>query len=331
MDRVAGLTPSQRSELFQATAEAQGLVPAAVEKDFWVCWVLKKIYSNATLADQLLFKGGTSLSKCFALIERFSEDVDLVLDWRLITDENPYDERSNRQQDMFNKRFELAAQDYIVGALKQALAAAFGDVGQLVARDVGRKELVFQYPSAFSSDYIRPEILIEVSPMSAMAPSRELVIQSYSAKHFPAQFSDTDISVRTIEARKTFWDKITILHAEAHRPTNKDLPTRYSRHYYDIYQMLNTWVKGDALADLALLKDVAAFKNKFYPQGWAKYRDIIEGSVQLLPQEHSNARLSSDYKSMQEMIHGNYPEFSEVMAAIKEFETELNDALIVER
>lgn len=84
MDKVAALTDAQRSELFEATAGAMGIHPAVAEKDFWVCWVLKKLFASPELKDKLVFKVGTSLSKVFKLIDRFSEDIDLVLNWELL-------------------------------------------------------------------------------------------------------------------------------------------------------------------------------------------------------------------------------------------------------
>ncbi|MBM4076252.1 MAG: nucleotidyl transferase AbiEii/AbiGii toxin family protein, partial [Planctomycetes bacterium] len=84
MDKVATLPPRERSELFEQAASRRGVRAAIVEKDFWVCWILKKLFSNEELKSRLVFKGGTSLSKVYRLIDRFSEDVDLVLDWRLL-------------------------------------------------------------------------------------------------------------------------------------------------------------------------------------------------------------------------------------------------------
>ena len=84
MDRVALFTAAQRRELFQETAARLGMSPAVVEKDFWVCWVLKQLFSKRDLKDRMVFKGGTTLSKVFGLIDRFSEDIDLVLDWQLL-------------------------------------------------------------------------------------------------------------------------------------------------------------------------------------------------------------------------------------------------------
>src|SRR5712691_10935201 len=109
MDKVAHLPTDQRRDLFRESAARRGMSPAIVEKDFWVCWVLKKLFTDADLKDRMVFKGGTTLSKVFRLIDRFSEDIDLVLDWRLLGYgpelENPSQAfQSNTQQDRFNKQ-----------------------------------------------------------------------------------------------------------------------------------------------------------------------------------------------------------------------------------
>ena len=98
MKEIADLNAQDRSELFNETARIKGIIPAAVEKDFWICWVLMRIYTHPRLSELLRFKGGTSLSKCFGVIERFSEDIDLILDWKALTQTDPTQERSNTQQ-----------------------------------------------------------------------------------------------------------------------------------------------------------------------------------------------------------------------------------------
>lgn len=89
MDKFACLSAVQRRELFSEAAARLGMTPAVVEKDFWVTWALNRLFANPTLARLLMFKGGTSLSKVYGLIERFSEDIDLILDWRVLGGDDP--------------------------------------------------------------------------------------------------------------------------------------------------------------------------------------------------------------------------------------------------
>ncbi len=113
MDKVARLSQKDRSDLLAETAAAMRTTPAITEKDFWVVWVLSRIFANADLARILKFKGGTSLSKAFNLIGRFSEDIDLILDWREVTQGNPHAERSKSQQIKFNEATNAEAIKYI--------------------------------------------------------------------------------------------------------------------------------------------------------------------------------------------------------------------------
>ena len=118
MESVALLSAAQRAELFKETAARKGMTPAIVEKDFWVCWTLGRLFAHPELSPLLMFKGGTSLSKVFNLIERFSEDIDLILDWRVVIGEDdPLAERSATKQELLNKTIEAKAVDYIGGEM----------------------------------------------------------------------------------------------------------------------------------------------------------------------------------------------------------------------
>lgn len=326
MDGVAELTTKERSDLFELTSNKINLPATAVEKDFWVCWVLKKIFGTEELSSQLLFKGGTSLSKCYGLIERFSEDIDLILDWERLTDEDPYAERSNTRQDRFNKNMEVLAQDYIRNELLPSLTSVVTPLCETSIHSVRAKSIVITYPRAFPSSYIKPEIELEIGPMSAMVPNQDVTIRSFCSDVAPKLFNDPYVLVRAIEAKKTFWDKVTILHVEAHRPEDKQQQARYSRHYYDLYQMINSPVCEEALADINLLKNTVAFKAKFYPQGWANYQAARDGNFSLVPPVHISKTLERDYEQMKEMIFGNYPTYNEIMETIAEFEIRLREA-----
>jgi len=177
MDKVAALKPGQRSQLFQETASQRGMSAAVVEKDFWVCWVLKQIFSDPQLQTRLVFKGGTSLSRVFGLIERFSEDIDLILDWRLLGygpgQQDPYaNQPSNTRQDYFNAEFNERAAQYIAETLSPQLGKLFRRCPQVrVAVDPNEPQVVnVEYPAAFSLDYLRPQVRLEIGPLASFVP-----------------------------------------------------------------------------------------------------------------------------------------------------------------
>jgi len=325
MDKVALLTLEERKELFSETAAQKSMSAAVVEKDFWVCWSLSKIFAHDELAKQLMFKGGTSLSKVFHLIERFSEDIDLILDWRIVSGENPNDERSKSKQDKFNKATNKNTQVYIAGDLLTMVRSVTASVCSCSIDANDPYVINIQYPAAFSDEYLRPEIRLEIGPLASWFPSDEYTIQPYAAEVFPDVFNQADCQVKAIKAERTFWEKVTILHQEAHRPEGKVQPARYSRHYYDLAMMANSDVKDEALASMEQLANVVAFKIRFYPSGWSHYETAVPGTLKLIPSEHVLKALKSDYVSMQNMFFGAYPPFEKMMQTLKDLEDEINN------
>ncbi len=234
MDRVARLAAAERSALFSETAARMRTTPAVVEKDFWVTWVLDRLFQQPELARLLMFKGGTSLSKVYRLTERFSEDIDLILDWRVLGGEDPLAERSKAQQEKLNEAINAQALAYIGGELLARVAAALGDVCRCEIEKTDPHVINIRYPGAFPDRYLRPEVRLEISPLASWLPHEERLISCYAAKAFPQVFARRECLVRVIRAERTFREKATILHHEAHRPEGSPQPPRYSRHYYDL-------------------------------------------------------------------------------------------------
>ncbi len=329
MDKVASLAPAERKDLFQETATRRGMSPAIVEKDFWVCWVLKKIFSAPSLRKHVVFKGGTSLSKVFGLIDRFSEDIDLILDWRLLGyglgNLDPYENlSSNTQQDRFNREFNEKAAKYIADTLCPQLPELLASCPSVrVSIDPDDGQLVhIAYPAAFSEKSLRPEIRLEVGPLASFVPSKSHTITPFAAQEFPNVFDSPGCPVVAIAAERTFWEKATLLHQQAHRANA--IPARYARHYYDMVRLAKSRAKISALADLLLLEDVVAFKSRFYRCSWARYEDAKPGSLRLVPDQIRLKELSADYKEMELMIYGDVPPFEEIIRALRELENEIN-------
>lgn len=329
MNRVAALSAEQRNELFSLTAERRGMASVAVvEKDFWVCWTLKHLFEHPKLSNLLIFKGGTSLSKVFALIDRFSEDIDLILDWRVVTNEDPLAERSKTQQGRLNNEVNKKARDYIAEKLMPLLEQALGLHCSLEVlsgeKDLGHIVRV-KYPETTEAGNLLPYIQLEIGPLASWLPHTRHKIKPYAAEDFPEQFDNVECLVCAIDAERTFWEKATILHHEAHRPESSPVPLRYSRHYYDLYLMAQEEsVKVGALGDLTLLESTVAFKKKFYPRAWAKYDLAKPGSFKLIPQARALKEMREDYMAMQDMIFGRRPSFDEIVTGLSELEAEIN-------
>lgn len=329
MKSVANLPVAERGVLFRNTAEKLNLAEAVIEKDFWVCWTLDYLFHDSPWKDQLAFKGGTSLSKCFGLIHRFSEDIDLILDWRLVgcEIEEPWAERSRTQQDKFNKavnaRTEVFLAEEFAAKLEEDFQKLLRDDFQVSIDALDPQTVCFAYPRLFSEGALLPVIRLEVGALAAWTPTREATVTPFAAEQYPQVFRAPGTSLRTVSPERTFWEKVTILHKEAFR-TNGRFPPRYSRHYYDLWCMAGSPVKDAALRDPDLLRQVVEFKDRFYPSGSAHYELAKPGTMRLLPPENGLPVLWADYGHMRNMIFGEKPEFDEILRVLRTLEAEIN-------
>ena len=330
MRKIANLQEKDLQDLFQNTASSMGIHSAVVEKDFWVCAILDYLFHRSPWKDAIAFKGGTSLSKAYHLIKRFSEDVDLILDWRVLDYglNEPWEQRSNTRQDTFNKeantRTELFLEETFCPSIRADLTKEYGDQARIFIDDTDSQTVVFAYPRTFSNIAILPTIRLEIGALAAWTPTCFAEIAPYVAEVYPDLFEQKATSILTVAPERTFWEKATILHHEANRPESSKMPPRYARHYYDLYQMSATLVKIRAFEQLDLLQKVVDFKMKFYPRSWAQYEKAVPGTLKLIPPSYRFAELEADYVAMQDMIYGDIPSFKAVIEAIEGLERECN-------
>ncbi len=329
MLKVVTMDAAERAALIELGASEMGLPEAIVEKDLWVCYLLDHLFHRSEFKDSVIFKGGTSLSKAFGLIERFSEDVDLILDWRLIgyrVDE-PWEERSNTKQDRFKLDTVERTDAYLAGtfapALKAGLSAELGIEADVRVGDA-EETVLFAYPRLFSSEATLDVVKLEIGPLAAWTPSRSATVTPYVAELHPQLFSSPSTTVATAAPERTFWEKATILHQEANRPATKAMPRRYARHYYDMFRLARSDVAERAIAQPELLAKVVAFKEKFYRTPWSKLADARPGTLRLSPQPERVAELEADYDSMRPMIFGGAPAFADVLESMAELERRIN-------
>jgi len=267
MKSVAKLSVEDRAQLFLTTAVQMGMQPAVIEKDFWVCFMLDYLFCDCEYKKAFVFKGGTSLSKSYHIIERFSEDIDLILDWRkILNDTDPWSDRSKTKQDQFNKAANAKAaefyRDELIPNLNKELSDMLGEGSWLKVADEDEMVINFWYPQAFASGYLRTAIRLEIGPLAEWLPSHETKIESFAAQYYPKVFSKPQTSILTIDVERTFWEKVTILHKIANFPEGKVFPKRYARHLYDVYKMGNSWVKEKSFERKDLLEKDIVFKQK---------------------------------------------------------------------
>lgn len=311
-----------------------GLPPTLVEKDFWVCWLLKQLFTIKEFDGWFVFKGGTSLSKCFNLIQRFSEDIDIAVNFEnlgFVGEKDPRrmalsrTKRANLLNEMLSACHRYIAHDFI-DLLTSRLEDILEEDWQLQISSSDQNIVEFGYPASIEAqlDYIRPRVILELGTHAEPVPNEKCDISPFAAEHFPQLFSEPECSIATVVTRRTFWEKATILHAEYHRPLDKPIPLRYSRHYADVAAMSQTQVADEGLADFGLLKSVTNHKDLFYHSGWAKYNRARPGSFHLIPREERLASIGHDYQEMSAMFFGEPPKLKTILEQLSELEKRIN-------
>ncbi len=327
MRDFARRSAKDRRDLFTATSQLMHVHEAIIEKDFWVCWVPDYLFHESPWKDKLIFKGGTSLSKAYRAIERFSEDIDLILDWKLLgyAADEPWEDRSSTQQDIFGKEANSRTAEYLMQTFAPAMATDLKNrLGTEIEIWTEDQSVIIGYPRAFSLESIRPRIILEIGPLAESVPNEQRDICPFAAEKFPRLLTRGNTLVKTVVAERTFWEKATILHQEAHRGDDKPLPARYSRHYYDLYRLSRLPIKTSALNEIGLLNQVVRFKMKFYRCPWAKFEEARPGSLILQPALYHITELRKDYDSMKSMLFGAVPAFNEIINGLKNLEIEIN-------
>jgi hypothetical protein len=344
MDSVALLPAGDRAALFGETGAGRGVANTIIEKDFWVCWTLRRLFSlQEEAAASLVFKGGTSLSKAFGIIGRFSEDIDLSFnrtDLGYSGDRDPEKEGISRKKSgQLIDDLVADVERHIAGQLLPALRAAIvHQLGEprngewsLVVDDADAQTVNFHYPPSLPAAdyqgmaYITPRVKLELGARADPWPAEQKNIRPYAADDFPDFFSDPDTTVTVLSARRTFWEKATALHAEVHRPAASATPQYFSRHYYDLAMLLDSYEGRAAAADLELLATVAKHKAVFFRSGWASYDRARPGTLRLVPSEARIKDLRADYRAMAPMMFDDTPpSFDDILAAIAEFQERVN-------
>jgi hypothetical protein len=343
MDDVARMQAKDRADLFAAAAAQRGLSPEIIEKDFWVCWMLKRLFAMPNEPAGLIFKGGTSLSKVYGAIRRFSEDVDLSFDrkglgFKGATDPAASKTRKARDRslDALSAKCRAFVEDTHLPLLAAAIANALRPgtsvewALSLAGEDEQGQTVLFQYPlmgrtrRADAPAYIQPGVRLEFGARSEHWPAIEATVQPYAADELSALFKDPKCQVRVLAGERTFWEKATLLHMWHHAPADKHFRDRQSRHYYDVVCLYDHDVGRRAVENPALLSEVARHKSVFFPAAWARYDLAKPGSLRLVPPPSRLPELERDYGKMREMIFEAAPTFVELIARLEQIEVAIN-------
>jgi hypothetical protein len=334
-----------RRDLFIGAGNRLGTAVQNIEKDFWVCWTLDALFNGLPAGGpRLLFKGGTSLSKGYGLIERFSEDIDITVFRDDIDQPATVEELealSRKKRGARLDAIKAACQGYINGHLLEQLQALLQQTLDTanVAPDSARLEtdpddadgqsLLLWYPTvtADGNAYIRRAIKIESGAKSALDPHAPLVIRPYITEDVPTLKLAVE-NVTTVDPGRTFWDKVVILHGLRrwweHRHELKGGGQRVSRHYYDVYRLLQSDAGTGAADDRLMAADCVRHALLFFNRPHFDLNSAVPGTFSLTPHDEMLADLQRDYDAMTGMIFGPIPQIGTVIATIAELEQRLN-------
>ena len=243
MVKIARLSNEERSIIFNNVAYEMGVNAAIVEKDYWVSLTLYFLFLKSSFKNNIIFKGGTCLSKVYNVIDRFSEDIDLILDWRLLGYEKdePWISRSKTKQLKFiddsNNRLFAFLKNEFLSQFKIEFSEYLGFEANVYINENDSGVILFDYPKLYFNDSILRSICLEIGILAEWNPQKKAYSKPYVADFYPQLFNVKDIMVNATTLERTFWAQATILHQDANRPENSKLPSRYSRHYSDIYRI----------------------------------------------------------------------------------------------
>ena len=340
-NEVISSTPSEQLDLFLTTANRLGAPVGNIEKDFWVCWTLNALYHERPMGGpRLLFKGGTSLSKAYGLIDRFSEDIDVTV-FRDDLDEPASVEElealSTKKRRARLDAIRDACRSYITGSMHDFLTENLADATdgrghiEIDEADPDRQTLLVWYPEVEPRDeaYVRPAVRIESGAKSALDPNHPRDIRPYIAD----ELSGIDLTVSnvtTIDAERTFWDKVVIAHGLRRwferRGELRQAGQRVSRHFYDLHRLYESDVARSAIADEALGTDCVRHALMFFNRPDYDLASAMTGSFALVPTAGMIDALARDYENMAPMIFGDPPRFEDILTSMAAIEQAVNNS-----
>ncbi len=326
------LSARERADILRTMAARSGRSATILEKDIWVCWILQTLFSMPD-PHPMAFKGGTSLSKVYRIIDRFSEDVDVTLDYRAFNDDfDPFaDEASRSQIRRFSQRLRDRVANYVRDGVAPFLSAATQRLPVDGPREIhighNGETIRFAYPAAVEnrSDYVRSEVLLEFGGRNVIEPNEQHVIVPDMAALTP-HLDYPAAAVTVLSPARTFWEKATLIHVECHRRRFAKHPERLSRHWFDLACLAAHDVGRAALSDRRLLEDVVRHKKVFFHASYANYDQCLDGRMRLVPEDDELPHLRSDYNAMRAaaIITDDAPGFDTLMGKVRDLEADAN-------
>jgi len=322
------LTTAQQRTILEQTAIKKALPKQAIEKDLWVTTILQIVFS-LPCADSLVFKGGTSLSKVWGLINRFSEDIDLAIDRGVFELDG---ELTKKQVKKLRKASSVFVRDELCHQLVEAICETpLKDMCQIEAQPDGEgdetypepRSIFIRYQSAFDDQlsYIPPIVKLEAGARSLLEPYDEAQLHSMVEEELPTiSTTQADVMVKTAIAEKTFLEKAFLLHELFSANSFVDARRR-SRHIYDLHMMMKKGIAENAIQNDELWQTILHHRSTLTSMHGVDYDADIRKNIQLIPPSESLVNWKKDYEEMSSaMIYGEKPAFAELVESMSRLE-----------
>jgi len=322
------LSKTQKQAIITNAANQKGFSEQVVEKDIWVTLVLEALFSLPNIGSQLVFKGGTSLSKGYNLIDRFSEDIDFAIDRKYLG----FDKISLSKTQITKLR--KASSTFVKEKLAPQLLEKLQEMGvpgeEFKVRcsadgdaDTDPLPIYIEYKSvAGASPYLADKVILEVGARSLMEPAEKRQIQSFVAEIYGDQnFVDKPFEVSTVLPSRTFLEKIFLIHEQFQ--LNEQIPprNRMSRHLYDIEKLMDTVHAANAFKDKELFEHIVAHRKSLTPIRGITYDKHIPSEINILPPQKIVALWEKDYSEfIEHMVVGKKLGFNELITRLTELQ-----------
>lgn len=322
------LDKSEKIILFTETATQKGIMPFAVEKDWWVVRTLEIIFKTSA-TKHLVFKGGTSLSKSWDLIHRFSEDIDLAIDRNFLGFEGVLSK--NKRTQLRKAANKYTSEHFYIELQEKFIEHGFKDLrfNLVEAKDSDQDPRIIEiyYPNVIQSlGYVQPRIQVEIGCRSLIEPySLRPVISFVDDLYANTDFSVLPVEIPSVNPERTFLEKLFLLHEEFHKPLEKIRVDRLSRHLYDVYQLSKTeYLKATANSDL--YKTIVEHRYNFTKVSGIDYNLLSPKTLNFIPINEVKEAWERDYKKMrEEMIYQpDAPPFNEIIKQLTIIKNKIN-------
>lgn len=322
------LSRDDQGEALGVAATQSGRPPHILEKDVWVVWALKALFSSPS-ADHLVFKGGTSLSKAYGVIDRFSEDIDITYDIRELIGDlagagdepiPPNDSQQRKWRKAIEAKLPAWVEDEIAPHLRAGLQAEKLDARVEIEGD---RLCIRHAPVSEGWGYMKPDVMIEFGARSTGLPVDTITIACDAAAYLPDLEFPT-ATPRVMRAERTFWEKATAVHVFCRQ--GRLTAERLARHWYDLVRLDDAGHADRALADRELAQHVAEHKSAFFAVKGVDYVQAVRGGLQLLPDGELKALLRADYDAMvgNGLLNPRTPSFDDLLARCRDLQDRAN-------